>query len=189
MNSDAQRELIPRDDTLQMIGALNDLQTKLAAAAERYQLLDDTGQVPAAPSYAELLQHASEAQALSHDVVQLTLEFARSAHSTNRVGSTVLAHLAAAATMSSHAVPNFAETAENALFLPRSSRPTDRQYRDNRMVIDHATARAYLRRTSESLRDAVQELNAHLDFHRFFPAQTRQQSPATPPPRPSARHR
>ncbi|MEU1329502.1 hypothetical protein [Streptomyces sp. NPDC005865] len=194
MNSDVRREriqheLIPRDDTLRMIGALNDLEARLAAAAERYQLLDDSGRVPAVPSYAELLQHAAGAQALSYDVVQMTVEFARSLHSTNRVGSRVLAHLATAATMSSQAVPNFAETAENALSLPRSSGPPDRQYRDNRMVIDHATARAYLRRASESLRDAAKELDAHLDFHRFFPAQARQQSPEPPPPRPSARHR
>ncbi|MFD4476444.1 hypothetical protein ACFWPU_10070 [Streptomyces sp. NPDC058471] len=189
MNFDAQRELIPRDDTLQMIGAFNGLKAKLVAAAEEYQLLDDTGRVPAAPSYAELLQHAADAQALSHDVVQIAVEFARSTHSTSRVGSRVLAHLATGATMSSHAVPNFAETAENALSLPRASGSTDRQYRDNRMVIDHATARAYLRRTSESLRDAAKELDAHLDFHRFFPAQAQQQSPATPPPRPSARRR
>ncbi|MEI5100918.1 hypothetical protein RB200_23250 [Streptomyces sp. PmtG] len=194
MNSDAQRErlqreLIPRDDTLQMIGALNDLKARLLAVAEEYQLLDDTGRVPAAPSYAELLQHAADAQALSRDVVHMTTEFAQSTHSTNRVGSRVLARLATAATTSSHAVPHFAATAENALSLPRSSGPADRHYRDNRMVIDHATARAYLRRTSESLGDAAKELDAHLDFHRFFPAQARQQSPATPPPRPSAHHR
>ncbi|PJN35886.1 hypothetical protein CG747_36385 [Streptomyces sp. CB02959] len=189
MNPDAQRELIPRDYTLHVIGALNDLKAKLLATAEKCQLLDDTGRVPAAPSYAELLQHAADAQALSADVVRMTAEFARSTHSTNRIGSAVLAHLATAATMSSHAAPYFAETAESALCLPRSSSPTDRQYRENRMVIDHATARAYLRRTSESLRDAANELDAHLDFHRFFPAPARQQSPATPPPRPTTRHR
>ncbi len=189
MNSVAQRELIPRDDTLEMIGTLNDLRAKLVASAERHQLLDDTGRVPAAPSYTELLQHALDVQTLSRDVVQMTVQFSRSTHSTSHVGSRVLAHLATAATMSSHAVPNFAETAEEALSLPRPSGPTDRQHRDNRMVIDHATARAYLRRTSESLRDAVKELDAHLDFYRLFPAQARQQSPATPPPRPSARHR
>ncbi|MEV5979641.1 hypothetical protein [Streptomyces sp. NPDC052114] len=189
MNFDAQRELIPRDDTLRMIGALNDLKVKLRDSAEKCQLLDDTGRVPALPSYIELLQHAADAQALSHDVIRMTGEFARSTHSTNRVGSSVLAHLATAATMSSHAAPHFAETAESALSLPRSSGPTDRQYRENRMVIGHATARAYLRRTSESLRDAAKELDAHLDFHQFFPAPARQQTPATPTPRPSARHR
>ncbi|WP_282793069.1 hypothetical protein [Streptomyces sp. CC224B] len=189
MNSDAQRELIPRNDTLQMIGALNELQGRLVAAADRYQLLDDTGRVPAAPSFTELFQHATDAQALSRDVIHMTVDFARSTHSTSRVGSRVLAHLTTAATMSSHAVPNFAETAENALSLPRVSNPVDRQYRDDRMVIDHATARAYLRRASESLRDAAKELDAHLDFHRLFPAQDRQQSPAAPPPLPSARHR
>ncbi|MBC9723752.1 hypothetical protein [Streptomyces sp. TRM68367] len=189
MNSDAQRELIPRDATLRLIGALDGMKAKLLDAAEQWQLLDETGHVPATPSYADLLQHAADAQVLSRDVVRMTAEFARTAHSTNRAGSAVLAHLAAAATMSSHAAPYFAETAERALSLPRSSSPTDRHHRDNRMVIDHATARAYLRRTSESLRDAVKELDAHLDFHRFFPAPSRRESPAPPPPRPSARHR
>ncbi|MEU7646298.1 hypothetical protein [Streptomyces huasconensis] len=187
MHSGAQRELIPRDDTLQMIGALHSLKDRLVAAAEEYQLLDDTGRVPAAPPYAELLQHAVDAQALSRDVVQMTAEFARGTHSKSRVGSRVLAHLATATTLSSHAGPHFAEAAENALSLP--SGPADRQYLDNRMVIDHATARAFLRRTSESLGDAVKELDAHLDFHRFFPAQAPQQSPAPPPPRSNTRHR
>ncbi|MER5215384.1 hypothetical protein ABT063_33770 [Streptomyces sp. NPDC002838] len=189
MNSDAQRELIPRDATLHLIGALDDMKAKLLDAAEQWQLLDETGHVPATPSYADLLQHAADAQALSRDVVRMTAEFARTAHSTNRAGSAVLAHLATAATMSSHAAPYFAETAETALSLPRSSSPTDRHHRENRMVIDHATARAYLRRTSESLRDAVKELDDHLNFHRFFRTPSRRESPPPPPPRPSARHR
>ncbi|MER5211041.1 hypothetical protein ABT063_10760 [Streptomyces sp. NPDC002838] len=189
MNSDAQRELIPRDAALHLIGALDDMKVKLLDAAEQWQLLDDTGRVPAAPSYADLLQHAANAQALSRDIVQLTADFARTAHSTNRAGSAVLAHLATAATLSSHAAPHFAETAETALSLSRSSGVTDRHHRENRMVIDHATARAYLRRTSESLRDTAKELNAHLDFHRFFPTPPRRENPVPPPPRPSARHR
>ncbi|MEV0636290.1 hypothetical protein AB0I77_15215 [Streptomyces sp. NPDC050619] len=189
MNFDAQRELIPRDATLHLIGALDDMKARLLDAFEQWQLLDETGHVPATPSYADLLQHAADAQVLSRDVVRMTAEFARTAHSTNRAGSAVLAHLAAAATLSSHAAPYFAETAERALSLPRSSSPTDRHHRDNRMVIDHATARAYLRRTSESLRDAVKELDAHLDFHRFFPTPSRRESPAPAPPSPGARHR
>jgi hypothetical protein len=189
MNPDVQRELIPRDNTLHLIGALDAMKAKLLDASQQWQLLDDTGHVPASPAYAELLQHAADAQTLSRDVVQLTADFARTAHSTNRAGSAVLAHLATAATMSSHAAPRFAEVAESALSLPRSSSPIVRRYRENNMVIDHATARAYLRRTSESLRDAVKELHDHLDFHRFFPTPARQESPALPPPKPSARHR
>ncbi|MFE9407416.1 hypothetical protein ACFYN0_01225 [Streptomyces sp. NPDC006704] len=189
MHFDVQRELIPRNTTLHLTDALDVMKAKLLAAAEQSELLDETGRVPATPSYAELLQHAADAQALSRDVVQLTADFARSTHSTNRAGSAVLAHLATAATMSSQATPYFAETAESSLALPRSSGSTDRQYRENRMVINHATARAYLRRTSESLRDAAKELNTHLEFHRYFPASARQQSPAPPPPQPRTRHR
>lgn len=188
MNPDTQRELIPRDDALHLIGVFDAMKAKLLAAVEEWQLLDDTGHVPAAPSYAELLQHSADAQALSRDVVKVTSDFARTAHR-NRAGNAILAHLATAATMSSHAAPHFAETAETALSLPRSSGPTDRHYRENRMVIDHATARAYLRRTSESLRDATKELHAHLNFHRFFPTRSRRESPAPPPPGPSARRR
>jgi hypothetical protein len=189
MNPDVQRELIPRDDTLRLIGALDDLKGKLLDADQQWQLLDDTGRVPASPAYTELIQHAADAQALSRDVVQLTAAFARTAHSTNRTGSAVLAHLATAATMSSYAAPRFAEAAETALSLPRSPSPADRPYVENRMVIDHATARAYLRRTSESLCDAAKDLGNHLDFHRFFPTPSRGEQPAPPPTKPSTRHR
>lgn len=144
--------------------------------------------VPAAPAHSDLLQHAADAQGLSLDVARLTADFARSPHSTTRAGRAILAHLARAATMSSNAAPHFAETAETALSLPRPAEATDRHYRDNRMVIDHATARAYLPRASESLRDAARELNDHLALHRFFPEPSRQQNPEPPPGR-SARHR
>ncbi|MEU3934485.1 hypothetical protein AB0E85_20985 [Streptomyces sp. NPDC029044] len=144
--------------------------------------------MPATPPYAELLQHAAEAQALSRDILHLTADFARRSHSTTRAGTVVLAHLATAA-ISSHAAPAFAKTAEIALALPRSAGPTDRQHSENRMVIDHATARAYLRRSSDSLRHAAKELNDHLDIHRFFRPSPPQQSPTPPPPGPSGRHR
>ncbi|AWN29998.1 hypothetical protein [Streptomyces sp. NEAU-S7GS2] len=189
MNPNVQRELIPRDDTLHLIAALDSMKVKLLDAAEQWQLLDGTGHVPAAPSYAELIQHANDAQSLAHDVVQLTAEFAQTAHSTNRDGSAVLARLSTAATMSCFAAPHFAETAEIALSLRRASRPADKQHLENRMVIGHATARAYLRRTSESLRDAAKELGNHLDIHRFFPTPSQRESAAPPPPKPSTRHR
>lgn len=189
MNPDVHRELIPRDDTLHLIRALDAMKGKLLHAAQQWQLLDDTGHVPASPAYTDLLQHAADAQALFGDVVQLTADFARTTHSMNRVGSAVLPHLSKAATLSGHAAPHFAEVAETALSLSRSSDPTDRQYRENRMVIDHATARAYLRRAAESLRDAAKELDNHLDFHRFFPTPSQRESPAPPPPTPSARRR
>jgi hypothetical protein len=109
---------------------------------------------------------------------------------TTRAGGTVLKHLGTAATMSSHAAPHFTESAECALALPRSANPTDRHYLSNRMVIDHASARAFLRRTSESPRDAVKELDDHLGFQRFFATLTRQEVPPAPrPPRPGDRHR
>ncbi|WP_198358324.1 hypothetical protein [Streptomyces fildesensis] len=178
MNPDFQRELMPHSDTLRLIGALDVVKTKLSQAAQQWQLLDDTGRVPASPPYAELIQHAADAQILSHAVMELTTAWARSAHSTSRVGSAALTHLATAATLSAFAAPHFAETAETAFSLARSRNPTDRQYAENRMVLDHATARAYLRRTSEALRDAVKELDRYLDLHRFFPA------PVPPQPSP-----
>lgn len=176
MKPDNSRELIPHDTVLHLIGVLDTMKTKLLDAAQQWQLLDENGRVPASPSYTDLLQHAVDAQALSHNVVQLTADFARTPHSTNRVGRAVLARLAMASTMSSHAVPCFAETAETALALSRAATPIIKQYPAKSMVIEHATARAYLRRASESLRDASKELDGHLDFHRFFPA--RQLPPA-----------
>lgn len=180
MKPDFQRDLIPRDDALQLIGTLNAMKDKLHDAAQQCELLDENGHVPAAPSYTALLQHVTDAQELSRDVLHLTADFARSPHHTTRTGSTVLKHLATAATMSSHAAPHFSETAECALTLPRSANPTDRHYFTNRMVIDHASARAFLRRTSESLRDASKELHDHLDFQGFLTTLTRQEAPPAP---------
>ncbi|MER5346775.1 hypothetical protein ABT030_42125 [Streptomyces mirabilis] len=190
MKPDFQRDLIPRDDALHLIGALNAMKDKLHDAAQQWELLDENRHVPAAPSYTALLQHASDAQNLSRDVLRLTADFARSPHHTTRTGSTVLKHLATAATMSSHAAPHFTETAECARALSQSTNPTDRHYLTNRMVIDHASARAFLRRTSESLRDAAKELDEHLGFQRFLSTLTRRESPPPlPPPRPGGLHR
>ncbi|MFE2063041.1 hypothetical protein ACFXDH_11625 [Streptomyces sp. NPDC059467] len=180
MKPDFQRDLIPRDEVLQLIGALNVMKDKLLNAAQQWELLDEYGHVPAAPSYAALLQHATDAQDLSRDVLRLTADFARSPHHNTRAGSTVLKHLGTAATMSSHAAPHFTETAEHALALPRSANPTDRRHLANRMVIDHASAR----------RDAAKELDDHLGFQRFLATLTRQEGPpAPPPPRPASLRR
>ncbi|MFK0288476.1 hypothetical protein ACIQVL_49595 [Streptomyces sp. NPDC090499] len=187
MKPDIQRELIPRATTLHLIDALNAVRGKLSGAFEQWELLDDTGHVLASPSFTALLRHVTDAQALARDVVQLTADFARTTSSQNRAGSAVLAHLASAVTLSSQAVPHFAETAQTALSLPRSHSENDRYFRDNRMVIEHATARSCLRRASESVGDAVQELTDHLDFHRFFLTPSPRQSPV--PPKPGGRHR
>lgn len=190
MRPDFDRELIPRDDALHLIGALNVMKDKAHNAAHQWELLDEDGHVPATPSYTVLLQHATDAQDLSREVLRLTAEFARSPHHTTRDGSTVLKKLASATTASSHAPPYFAKTAEYALSLLRSTTPADRQYLSNNMVHDHATGRSYLRRTSESLRDAAKELHDHLGFQRFLAQLTRQESPPAPPaPRPGGRPR
>lgn len=190
MSSDPRRELIPRKAALHLIDSLDALQSRLRSVAEQRHLLDDAGRVPATLSYTELLQHAAEAQALSHKVLLLTADFARSSYSSTRAGIAVRDHLATAVTMASHAAPAFAETAEAALFLPGTTHPGDRQYSKNRMVIDHATARAYLQRASESLRDAAKELDDHLGFQRFLAPLTRREGPPKPPPpRPGGLHR
>ncbi|MGA5492627.1 hypothetical protein ACPCK1_33400 [Streptomyces pseudogriseolus] len=190
MKPDFQRDLIPRDDALHLIGALNAMKDKLHDAAQRWELLDENGHVPAAPSYTALLQHATDAQDLSREVLRLADAFARSPHHTTRTGRTVLKQLATAATISSHAAPHFTETAEAALSVPRTTNPTDRRYLTNRMVIDHASARAFLRRASESLRDAAKELDDHLGVQRFLAPLTRREGPPEPPPsRPGGLHR
>ncbi|MER7315977.1 hypothetical protein [Streptomyces halstedii] len=182
MTPGIQRDLIPSAEAHHLIGTLNVMKDKLLNAAEQWQLLDENGDVPASPSYAALLQHAADAQDLSRDVFRLTADFARSPHRTTSAGNTVLRHLATAATMSSHAASHFSETAECALALPRSATPTDRRYLTNRMVNDHASARAFLRRSSESLRDAAKELDDHLGFQPFLAPLTRQEGPPLPPP-------
>ncbi|MFJ4973559.1 hypothetical protein [Streptomyces sp. NPDC088755] len=190
MKPDFERHLIPRDDALHLIGTLKVMKDKAHNAAHQWQLLDEDGHVPAAPSYTVLLQHATDAQDLSREVLRLTDEFARSPLHTTRVGSTVLTKLAWATTSSSHAPPYFAQTAEHALALLRSTNPADKQYLSNNMVHDHATGRAYLRRPSESLRDAGKELEDHLGFQRVLAQLTRQETPPAPPaPRPGGRPR
>lgn len=190
MKPDFESELIPRDDALHLIGTLNVMKDKAYNAAHQWQLLDEDGHVPAAPSYTVLLQHTTDAQDLSREVLRLTDDFARSPLHTTRVGNTVLTKLAWATTASSHAPPYFAQTAEHALALLRSTTPADRQYLSNNMVHDHATGRAYLRRTSESLRDAGKELEDHLGFRRSLAQLTRQETPPAPPaPRPGGRPR
>ncbi|MFI0776189.1 hypothetical protein [Streptomyces sp. NPDC021212] len=168
---------------------LNSLKSECSDNAEQWRLLDESGQVPAEPSFTELFQHATNAQDSSREVLRLTADFAARPHSTNRAGRVTLAHLAMASTMSAHATAHFAETAEAALGLLHSSSPADQRYLKNCMVGDHGTARAYLRLTSESLRDAAKELDSHLDFHHAFPAPAQRESPVPPPPRPSGRHR
>lgn len=190
MTPDFQRAVIPRDDALRLIGALNEMKDQAHQAAQQWELLNQDGQVPVAPSFTVLLQHATDAQELSRAVLRLTTDFARTPHHATRDGSTVLKHLALAATMSSYAGPYFAETAEHALALLRATNPADRQYLTNNMVHDHATGRAYLRRTSESLRDAGKELEDHLGFQRFLAQLTRPGGPPTPqPPSPGGHHR
>ncbi|AJC55056.1 hypothetical protein [Streptomyces sp. 769] len=183
MNPDIERELIPHSDTVHVIDELQRLASRFKNASRQLELLDDAGHVPASPDFSALIHHAEAAQALSRDVVQLTSGFAQTAHRANQAGRTVLTHLAIAATMSCSAAPLFAETAETALALPRSHGTLDRQQKEGCMVADHATARAYLRRASDALSNAVKELHEHLDFHRFFPASMRQ-GPAKPPPPP-----
>ncbi|MEU6814060.1 hypothetical protein [Streptomyces sp. NPDC046860] len=181
---------LPRAEADHLLAALNALKAKLHAAAQQWELLDANGHIPDAPSYTALLQHALDAQDLSREVLGLAADFARSPHHTSSASSTVLRHLGTAATMSSHAALHFAETAECALALPRSAAPTDRRYLASRMVIDHASARAYLRRTSESLRDAAKELDNRLDFQGLLATLTRRGGPpAPPPPQPGGRPR
>lgn len=190
MSADFQRDLIPSDDASRIVGALNAMKDKLHSAAQQWELLDESGHVPAVPSYTALLQHAADAQDLSRDVLRLAADFARGPHHTTRTGGTVLKHLATAASLASHAAPHFAETAENALALPRSANPADRHHLTNRMVIDHASARAFLRRASESLRDAAKELDDHVAFQHFRATLTRREGPAAlPRSRPGGLHR
>jgi hypothetical protein len=187
MKPDIQRELIPPDDALRLICTLHTMKATFNNSVQQWQLLDESGHVPTEPSYTELLGHATSAQDLSRDVLRLTGEFAASPHSTHRAGRATLAHLATASTMSAHAASHFAETAEAALGLPRSSGPAGQHYLTNRMVIDHASARAFLRRASESLRDAAKELEDHLRFQHFLSTLTPRETPTLPPSRPSGR--
>lgn len=188
MTPDPRHDLIPRNTTLHLIDTLDATKDKLLDAAQEWELLDENGQVPPTASYTALLRHATDAHALSRDVLQLTTDFASSPHSTTLAGKPVLARLAQAATLSAQAAPHFSETAEGALSLPRSAHPADQHYLKNRMLINHASARACLRRASESLRDAAKELDVHLDVHRFF-APSPSQIPTPPQSGPSPHHR
>src|SRR5689334_20798391 len=126
---------------------------------EQWQLLDSSGRMPAALNFTELFQHVTGAQELSRDVLRLMAGFAASPHIANSAGRDTLAHLSTASTLSVHAAPHFAQTAHAVLALRKLTNPTDQHYLKNDMVIEHATARNYLLRTSQSLRDAAQALH------------------------------
>ncbi|WP_446038060.1 hypothetical protein [Streptomyces sp. SID1121] len=189
MNPESHNEPIPRDEIFLLIGPLNEMQAKIIDAAQQWELLDEAGHVPAAPPYIELLQHAIDAQGLSLGVHQLAADFARNPYSKTRDGGTVLALFAAAAAISTQAAPYFAETAQGALSFPRAGKLTELRFVKNRMVIDHASGRACLRRTSGSLRAVAKELDNQLDFHRYLSTVAPRESPAPPPPKPNGHHR
>ncbi|WP_327657183.1 hypothetical protein [Streptomyces sp. NBC_00483] len=192
MTPDIQREPIPRDESHSLVNALTALKSQLLDTAQTCQLLDRSAQLQGgAPAYSDLLQHAADAQHLAHGVIQLTADFTGSPHSTTHAGPTVLTHLATATSMSSLAAAHFAESAEHALSLPRPSNPAVRRYLETRMLVDHSSARAFLRRASESLRDAAKELEDPLNVHRNrpFPKPAWRQSPEPPQPAPNPSRR
>ncbi|MFD4575803.1 hypothetical protein ACFWNK_12440 [Streptomyces sp. NPDC058417] len=182
-----QRDLIPRNAALHPIDALNALKDQLRDAAQQWELLDENGHLPTAPPYTTLLQHAVASQDLSCGVLRLTADFARSPYHPTPAGSAVLKHLAVAATLSSHAVPRFTETAESALLLPRIDSRDRHRLRES-MVMDHGTARAYLRSASGSLGDAAKELHEHLGFQHFTTLTRHKEVPTRPPRKPDGRH-
>ncbi|MEW1699047.1 hypothetical protein ACIQCR_31300 [Streptomyces sp. NPDC093249] len=132
MKPGSDRNLIPRNKALRLIGALDTIQDKARNAAQRWELLDENGHVPASLSYTALLQHGIGAQGFSRDILRLTAGFSRSPHHTTPAGRTVLRHLTVAATMSSRAVSHFAQAAESALATGRAT-STDDRYLTNSM--------------------------------------------------------
>ncbi|MET9564756.1 hypothetical protein [Streptomyces tauricus] len=189
MHPSYHRDLIPREDVLRLIDEFSAMKETFASKIEQWQLLDISGRVPAALSFTELFQHVTGAQELSRDVLKVTADFAARLHIANPAGRDTLAHLSTASFLSAHAVSHFAQTAHAVLTLRRLPDPTDQHYLKNEMVIDHATARNYLLRTSQSLRDAAQTLHEHLQLHRFFSAPALSDRPVPPPPGPKGHSR
>ncbi|MER7932947.1 MULTISPECIES: hypothetical protein [unclassified Streptomyces] len=191
MNTDHPRELIPRDKALRLISELKAIKGKAHNAAQQWELLEETGNVPATASYTGLLQHAIDSQDLSHEVLRLTANFARSPYRNTPAGSCVPIHLGIAATMSNHATAQFAETAECGLALLQSADPAGQEYLTTNMVSHHATGRAYLRRTAQALSLATGDLVGHLGFQqRTLATPTLQENPPAPaPPGPGGPHR
>ncbi|MFB7781358.1 hypothetical protein ACFC1D_01425 [Streptomyces vinaceus] len=146
-----------------LVGALKALEIKFADTAPRWEP-DEIDRLLETP-FTELFQHATEMQEISREVLQITAELAATPQGTNARDRGALDHLATASTMSSYAATHFAESAESALRLPAASTPQDRRDAENRIISNHATARAYGRVTSRCLRHAITDLDHPLDAH------------------------
>lgn len=153
------------DDASRLLNALTVQRSQLLEAASHHLLLGDNGDTPPRASLGGLLEPAAHAQALAHDIAHLTADFAESSRSTSRSGRIVLTRLATATTMSFQAAAHFAESAEGSLSLSRSSSPAVRRYAEDRLLVDHSSARAFLRRAAETCSEAAEELNGRLGAH------------------------
>ncbi|MCY0942356.1 hypothetical protein [Streptomyces antarcticus] len=169
MDPSPSQALAPHVHVLHLVSALSALEVKFADTEQRWKLLDESGALPEV-SFAELFQQAGGTQDSSREVFQLTAELAAIPHGRDGKDRGDLGHLSTASTMSSYATTHFAEAAETALGLPNAVTPAQRLYAEKRIVGNHSIARSYLRLTSRCLRDAITELDRHLNAHSRRPA-------------------
>lgn len=182
MDPSLPQALAPHLHVLHLVTALSALEVKFADTEQRWQLLDDSGALPEV-SFAELFQQATGTQASSREVFHLTAELAAIPHGRSGSDRGALDHLVTASTMSSYAATHFAEAAESALHLPNTVTPAHRLHAEELIVGNHSVARSYLRLTSRCLRDAITELDRHLNARSRRPAPSNRVStvPCTAP--------
>ncbi|MFD9715805.1 hypothetical protein [Streptomyces sp. NPDC059076] len=161
---------------------LESLTAALHDAFTRLELLDDAGRVPSTPLFDQLMRHADAAKELSRTAMHLAavVGIPNPGSVVDRESdSKVRAQLAVVTEHTLRAVDLFTRTAEASASGP--------QRREGQMVVDHASARAELRRAAEATGEALTLLREHAELQRFLASMLRRPTITPPPPQPRPR--
>ncbi|MFG2996581.1 hypothetical protein [Streptomyces sp. NPDC048340] len=157
---------------------LEALSKDLSDAADRFQLLDDTGHVPDHPLEQQLLGQVRQAQAFAESAQRAVSCLTGTPGIPTTLTTAALVPLTAAAAHTASAVQHLAETARISTGAATGRLPTHLKWR---MVLHHADARRELRRAGEAALAAATEFTGHADLRR----QLMPRAPAVPlPPAP-----
>ncbi|MGP8298217.1 hypothetical protein ACTPOK_09755 [Streptomyces inhibens] len=159
---------MPDPTTDQTLHELQQLSLSLRHAFEQLELLDSTGQVPASPLVAKLIQHVGVAQNLSHSTAQLAAGFVVRLDTPSDDLSQAHSHLVTAVARTCSAAALFARTTQTSTSPSSVPGTPDAERRKWAMVLDHAEGRAELRRASEALSATAKHLKDHHYLQQFL---------------------
>ncbi|WP_329558872.1 hypothetical protein OG711_07925 [Streptomyces uncialis] len=181
---------MPSPTTEEMTEQLKTLVTGLDDAFARFELLDETGRVPSTPLFSRLMQHADAAKELSRTAVHLAAVVGiPDADSVvdREMDSKIRARLANVAEHTLRAVDLFTRTAETSASPTPAPGSAGAQRREGRMVVDHASARAELRRAAEATGETITLLKEHAELRRLLASMLRRPTTTPLPPQPRPR--